>query len=209
MAMQAAAMALGLVRAANSKKGQMRELAAQQEIGNRMIAMGAQLEQNDLSMQMQEQVLASKEQSIFNMDRLRETFASQNVLAATRGVERGAGTQAAMTNTSIKNFNADERARELSLMSAKRGNASAQNLSRLNQVSSAYQLNANIRQQRNASKDAFMDKFINTVGGLGDSLMSSQKPEPGAAGAPVEKRTASDGHTTDYGRKFDAAKRKR
>ncbi len=198
MAMQAAAMALGLLRSANQKRSQMRELEMQSQVGQRMIALGAQIEQGELSLRMQEEAIASKEQGMFNMERLRETLASQNALASARGVERGSGTAGAMTNTAVNNFNTDERAREMNLLSTQRGLSTQKDLSKLNQTAASFQLNTQIRTQRQSAKDAFVEKFLNTAGGTFNSLTASQGP------APVETRTATQGNTTDYGRAYTA-----
>lgn len=138
MAITAAIMALGVYNEWNNKKSKMRELREQQEIGNRLINAGARLEQNDLDLQMEEAVLSSQEEGIFNSERLRGVLASQNVLAAARGVDSGAGTQEALRNSSIKNFNADEKARQRNLLSAQRGISNQKNISSLNQIGATF-----------------------------------------------------------------------
>lgn len=76
---------------------------------------GEQIDRQERELQMQQEVLASSEQALQNSERLREVMASQRALAAARGVQSGQGSNLAIANRSVSLYNADERARQLSM----------------------------------------------------------------------------------------------
>ena len=76
---------------------------------------GDQLDRQERELQMQQEALASSEQALQSSERLREVMASQRALAAARGVQSGQGSNLAIANRSLSVYNADERARQLSM----------------------------------------------------------------------------------------------
>jgi len=83
----------------------------QYKIGKR----ASQLEDAQMSLRLQQEEIASMEQSIFNINQLGETLATQRALMAARGGIAGVGSNLAAEQKSVSAFNADERARQLSL----------------------------------------------------------------------------------------------
>jgi len=100
----------------------------------RYTRMGEDLERREMQLQMQQEQLASSEQSLFQSEQLREVLATQRVLAASRGQMSGAGSNLAVSQSSIRAFNADEHARELSQSFRKHQFESSQRLQGLNRT---------------------------------------------------------------------------
>jgi len=182
-------MAFSGIQAFSSKKRQIRELGSQLAVGQRMLEVGGNLERSELALRMQEELLASTEQATANAEQLREVLASQNVLAAARGVRTGAGTTKAIANKSISAHTSDENARKLALKFKEFNIANMQRVSQLNQVSSIYNLQSNTRQQMNAVRDRFKEKLIDMGGGLLSSFTSQSSR---STLAPVEKSVGID-----------------
>ncbi|HHT9129275.1 MAG TPA: hypothetical protein ACFYEC_00230 [Candidatus Brocadiaceae bacterium] len=76
---------------------------------------GADIEIQDLGLQMQKEQLASTEEAVANMERLRETLATQRAIYASRGQKVGQGSPVAIAQGQIRAQGYDERARQLSM----------------------------------------------------------------------------------------------
>ncbi len=100
----------------------------------RYTRMGEELERNEMRLQMQQEQLASSEQSLFASEQLRDILATQRALAASRGQISGAGSNLANAQSSIRAFNADEHARELSQTFRKHQFESAERLQNINRI---------------------------------------------------------------------------
>ena len=81
--------------------------------GNRIRGRGAELEQRELGLRMQQEELAFTQANIENLQNLRETLATQNAILGARGQASGQGSALAVQNKSIANFNADTEAMRL------------------------------------------------------------------------------------------------
>lgn len=77
---------------------------------------GQALQYNEIQKQIQLARLASTEASLSGMIQLRQNLGSQAAIFAARGQRQGQGTTALFPNTSIGNFNADERVRKINDM---------------------------------------------------------------------------------------------
>ena len=80
-----------------------------------MLKRAADMDAQQLDLRMQQERLASAEQSLFQLDQLAETLASQRAIMAARGVLPGVGSALAIEQKSIQAFNRDEQARALSI----------------------------------------------------------------------------------------------
>jgi hypothetical protein len=94
---------------------------------------GAQMERNELSLQLQKEQLASTEEAIANTERLGEVLATQRAIFASRGVQSGQGSARALATKQIGTYNADERARQLSMSFRKHQIESTNRISKMNQ----------------------------------------------------------------------------
>lgn len=81
----------------------------------RYTRLGEQLDRQERELQMQQEALASQEQAVVSSEKLREVMASQRAINAARGVQSGQGSNLAIANRSLNLYNADERARQLSM----------------------------------------------------------------------------------------------
>jgi hypothetical protein len=95
--------------------------------------MGAEIERNELNLQLQREQLASTEEAIANTERLAEVMATQRAIFASRGVQSGQGSARALATKTIGVYNADERARQLSMGFRKHQIESTQRISKINQ----------------------------------------------------------------------------
>ena len=84
-------------------------------MSSRFTKQAAQLEQQQIGLRLQQEVLASNQQSIFNLRQLEETLASQRAMSAARGAMPGMGSALAIERKSIRAYKKDEQARALSL----------------------------------------------------------------------------------------------
>lgn len=91
-------------------------------------ALGTRADQAALDLRMQEEGAQTAEQSLFATEQLQEVLASQRAIFAARGTMAGAGSAGAISERSIRLYNADENARllsknsrELNLIGQKRG----------------------------------------------------------------------------------------
>jgi hypothetical protein len=87
----------------------------QQRRQERYANKGADIEINELGLQMEKEQLASSEEALANTERLREVMASQRALYAARGQKVGQGSPVAIAQRDINTFSVDERARQLSM----------------------------------------------------------------------------------------------
>lgn len=86
-----------------------------QKRAERYTRLGEELDRQQRELQMQQESLASQEQAVVSSEKLREVMASQRAIAAARGVQSGQGSNLAIANRSLNLYNADERARQLSM----------------------------------------------------------------------------------------------
>ena len=77
--------------------------------------MGADIEIQDLGLQLQKEQLASSEEAVANMERLRDTLATQRAIYAARGQKVGQGSPVSLMQGQIRAQSYDERARQLSM----------------------------------------------------------------------------------------------
>ena len=87
----------------------------QQNRESRYDAMGTKIQQKELDLRMQQEQLASSQESLFNMERLRDTMATQRAIFAARGQSASQGSNYFVGQESVRAFNSDEEARKLSL----------------------------------------------------------------------------------------------
>lgn len=80
-----------------------------------MAKRGQQLEEQQLDLRLKQERIASNEQSLANLEQLQEVLATQRAFAAVRGAMPGIGSNLAVEQKSISNFNKDEQARLLNL----------------------------------------------------------------------------------------------
>ena len=81
---------------------------------NRISRMGYEIDQRELGLRMQEEELAFTQANTANLERLRETLATQNAILGARNQLPGQGSALAATNKSLENFAADKTALRLS-----------------------------------------------------------------------------------------------
>lgn len=125
MAMEAAGLIFDYANVQNEKK---------------MIQVGRNLEKAAIETNLEAVRLESNEASLNAMKQLRQNLGSQIATQAARGTRSGVGTALSLSQTSISNFNADERARRMNLLS-KEANLRASNvLSGLHTLQSETQL---------------------------------------------------------------------
>lgn len=77
--------------------------------------MGAEMDRQQLSLQIEKEALVNSEETLASTERLRETLATQRAIFAARGISAGAGSSLAIAQRSIRTAGADERARRLSM----------------------------------------------------------------------------------------------
>lgn len=132
----------------------------------RYTRIGDKLDRQERGLQMQQEVLASSEQSLYSLERLREVMASQRALAAARGVQAGQGSNLAMSQQSQRLQAADERARQLSLSFRKHQMESYNRL---------YSLNAAGRNVKRRSDRLVQGMNLLSTSGLSDMLFNDVK----------------------------------
>jgi hypothetical protein len=76
---------------------------------------GQALEEQQLDLQLKQERLASNEQSLANLEQLQEVLATQRAMASISGGLPGIGSNLAIEQRSVSNFNKDEKARLLNL----------------------------------------------------------------------------------------------
>jgi hypothetical protein len=74
-----------------------------------------QFEEGQINLRMQQEGIASQQQSLLNLESLQEVLATQRAFAGARGFTPGVGSALAVEQKSIHRFRQDEKARELSL----------------------------------------------------------------------------------------------
>ncbi len=77
--------------------------------------LGQQLESSQFDLRLKQEQVASQEQTMASLEQLSEVLATQRAMASIRGGLPGIGSNAAMEQKSISNFNKDEKSRSLSL----------------------------------------------------------------------------------------------
>lgn len=108
LAAQAAGIGANLYSQRRQARAENRALDQQAE----WMDVGLGMQMGDLSLEMEQDTLASTEQSLFNMEQLRETMAAQRAIFGARGQMPGVGSANSVANKSINTFNSDESARE-------------------------------------------------------------------------------------------------
>lgn len=84
-------------------------------VGDIFTRQSSKLEEQQLDLRIKQERIASQEQSLFNLEQLAETLATQRALMAVRGATPGIGSAASLESKAIGRFNRDEEARTLSL----------------------------------------------------------------------------------------------
>ncbi len=119
----------------------------------KLIQVGRDLEQAAFESNLEAIQLESSEESLQEMKQLRQNLGTQIATQAARGTNAGAGSAFMLTQTSIGQFNSDERTRRLNLL-AKQANLRGQNvISGLHTLQSETQLG-----------QAMTNRFINSIG---------------------------------------------
>jgi len=77
--------------------------------------LAAGLEQQQLQLRLQQEVVASNQQGLANLDMLEQTLASQRALSAARGAMPGVGSTLSLAQKSVRGYQRDEKARALSM----------------------------------------------------------------------------------------------
>lgn len=81
----------------------------------KMLRLGADLEQRELGLRMEQEQLASTEQAVQNSEQLRQVMASNRAIMGARGQMPGVGTAQSLMQNDMRAFDADETARKISL----------------------------------------------------------------------------------------------
>jgi hypothetical protein len=110
----------------------------------KMARRAAEMEGQQLDLRMQQERLASTERSVFQLEQLNETLASQRALMAARGGTPGVGSALALEQKSIQSFKRDEEARELSLGFMESQIKSQQVVGKMSAAGTAAQLGAGL-----------------------------------------------------------------
>lgn len=100
----------------------------------------AELEQAQFNTRLEEERLQSAMASLDAMKALRAILATQRTIAAARGTDSGQGTGFLIGNTSVGNFNSDERIRRMNLLSREAQLRAGGALTGLHQAASETQL---------------------------------------------------------------------
>ncbi len=158
----------------------------------RFTRMGEQIERDEMRLQMQQEQLASSEQSLFQGEQLRDILATQRALAASRGQLSGVGSNRAISESSIRAFNADEHARELSQSFRKHQYESAQRLQGLNRLARNTE-----RRYSNIAKGINLAGGFAQAGSFGDwQKASKRKAKWGALNKHKQETMGSFGKGT-------------
>lgn len=94
---------------------------------NQLDILGTKMQQRELDMRMQQEQLASSQESLMGMEKLRDVMSSQRAIFAARG-QTGGGSNYFIGQNSVRAFNEDENARKLSLGFKQYYNKATQNL---------------------------------------------------------------------------------
>lgn len=81
---------------------------------NKFDNLGTEMQQRELDMRMQQEQLASSQESLIGMEKLRDVMSSQRAIFAARGQTAG-GSNYFIGQNSVRAFNQDENARNLSV----------------------------------------------------------------------------------------------
>ena len=140
-----------------------------------------ELENSQLDLRIQQERISSNEMSIDNLEQLKETLATQRAFMAVRGITPGVGTGLAMANKSIRNFNRDEQARELSLNIGVQQIKAQKSVNKLSLLGKRQQLGTNL------AIGAFNNMNFSSM--IGD--VSRKGAFTGSEGAPVTRLGAN------------------
>ena len=99
----------------------------------RLGKMGAQVEQAGIASNIVASRLQAEDESLQSLKNLRMTLGSQAAYAASRGVHLGSGNSVITTETSVGNFNADERIRKINQSGNEAALRAGQTLSKLHE----------------------------------------------------------------------------
>ncbi len=94
---------------------------------NRYDLLGVQMQQKQLDLKMQQDSLVSSQESLINIEKLRENMSSQRAMVAARG-QLMQGSNFFVSQKSLNNYNMDEQARKMSLGFQKYNNKATQSL---------------------------------------------------------------------------------
>ncbi len=144
--------------------------------------MGADIESKELGLQMEREALASSEEALANTERLREVMATQRAIYGARGQQAAQGTSAAIGQRNIRVFNADERARQLSMGYRKHQLESQQRLLGINKAA---------RREERQTKDFMGALNLLNFNGLEDMLSTGGNQKLGNTRVPSGKKSSS------------------
>jgi hypothetical protein len=99
-----------------------------------MSAIGAMLQQGEINIRMGQEELSASEESLMSIKKLREVMATQSAIMGARGQKQGVGSALTASTQSKNAFNADERARNLSLKFKKLMLENQKSISRIHQL---------------------------------------------------------------------------
>jgi hypothetical protein len=125
---------------------------------NQADAMGTQMQQRELDMRMQQEQLASSQESLMGMEKLMDVMSSQRAIFAARGQTPG-GSNYFIGQNSVRAFGEDENARKLSLGFKQYYTKATQNLMGLESTG-----------RKSAAKGLNMMSFNSASGGINDLL---------------------------------------
>lgn len=101
---------------------------------------GAAVDAANIETQLERERLATDMSTLFALQNLRKTMATQQAIFASRGTKIGVGSAGHIAEKSQRNFTADERVRRMNLLAKEAGLRAGKALSGLHQLSSETQL---------------------------------------------------------------------
>jgi len=133
----------------------------------RIARKGDEMDRQQLQLQLQQEQLASTEQSFYNTEKLRDVMATQRALFAARGQQAGQGSNFMIGQASQRAYNAEESARQLSMSFRKHQLESKQRLIGLNRTA---------RNAERRAKDIGEAWDMLSYGALSEFLSGSSDP---------------------------------
>ena len=130
LATQAAGIGIDLIKNSISNRAENQAYDSK----SRFLSYGASLEQKEIDIRMQQEELSASEESLMSLKRLREVMSTQAVIFGARGQKTGTGSALSASQGSINEFNADERARNLSKSFRKLQLENQKSISKLNHL---------------------------------------------------------------------------
>lgn len=171
-------MALPYVLMAAQAIGLGLELYGQRQ-ERRMAKLGRRIERDELNLRMEQERLASSEESLRSLEDLREVMAYQRAYYGATGANPGAGSAKAIEQKQLRAFGADERARELNLKFSQANLLSKQKLLTIQKATQNMKMGAELFQS-SFNRLGINDLFGNL--GLQDRFRTSASNVPQGRG---------------------------